>query len=489
MRVSSPYSACLVALTVLAQGSCRFSYELLDDPVHLGGALGDGDGDGDGDGINGDGGSRLGGTGGAPSRPGGSGGMSQGGHAAGGNTGGEPAGGAETGGSHGTGGSGTSGGSGGADGSGGVDASGGAEASGGSMASGGSGGSDGSGGVDGSGGTSHTGDLVVDITNDEEDAGASPSVPGGAGLSLREAILFSNADADRQHITFSTQSPIVLSRGALPVVEQPLHLEGSAAIDASGISTATACLEINAADVTVEKLEIFGCPVEPLVTGSLSGPNVLITQCYVHDNGQAALFFGDAPKVISNSFSASGGAAAGILASGTQFWGNLMVDAIGPGVYLDGGVAGVTLIGNITYRVAYGFLLLDASNVTMWHNTLHQSHLSALHVNGATDLDFRNNMVTTAGTYGIEALTSHFAHQDYNLFGDITQQNCSGCTLGPNSLISATPGYTNPAALDFTLQPSSPAVDAGTHLGDDRNLGLPGLFNGNGPDLGALEAP
>jgi hypothetical protein len=63
---------------------------------------------------------------------------------------------------------------------------------------------------------------------------------------------------------------------------------------------------------------------------------------------------------------------------------------------------------------------------------------------------------------------------------------CNVCTQGPNSL-EADPLFVNPAVDDYTLKAGSPAINAGTALGVDRNGASAGDFNGAEPDLGYRE--
>jgi hypothetical protein len=449
----------LVLTGLLSQGGCRFSYEILssEEDLNLGGSVGDGDGDaqpGDGDG---DGDIQPGdGDGDGDTQPGDGDGDGDG------DTGG--IGGMETGGT-----GGTSGGGAGGTGGGGTD-------------SGGTGGG-------GTGGAPPIVELVVDTTLDEADAGASPGNPGGAGFSLREAIGFANTEPGAQHITFSVPGNLTLTQGDLPTVTGPLHLEGSAVIDASGTNASEACLKVDSSDVTVQNIELFGCNVEPIITATTSGPNVLVTGCALHDNAQAAHFAGDAPQIIYNSIFSSGGAGAVVFGDGAQFVANLVAFSNGPAVYLDGGVDDVLLLANISYSNFIGIELLDASNVRVWFNTLDQSGWLGMRLVTASNVDFRNNIITNTFADGVEGSAAQFSERDYNLFYSTGLEDFNFGAIGPNSMTATDPLYTNPGAFDFTLQSGSPAIDAGFDLNEDRNLGAPGLFNGVAPDLGAIEAP
>jgi len=61
--------------------------------------------------------------------------------------------------------------------------------------------------------------YVVTTLSDENDAGASVAVPGGAGLSLREAVLLANSSAGADTITFATGPGTIRLTSELVVTE------------------------------------------------------------------------------------------------------------------------------------------------------------------------------------------------------------------------------------------------------------------------------
>jgi len=76
----------------------------------------------------------------------------------------------------------------------------------------------------------------------------------------------------------------------------------------------------------------------------------------------------------------------------------------------------------------------------------------------------------------------------HNLFFANTSGDTNGCAAGANSLF-ADPLYLDSAADDFTLQATSPAINNGVDLGEDRNGSTAGNYNGAAPDRGYFETP
>jgi hypothetical protein len=76
---------------------------------------------------------------------------------------------------------------------------------------------------------------------------------------------------------------------------------------------------------------------------------------------------------------------------------------------------------------------------------------------------------------------------DHNLYFGNTSGNCSACTPGAGTVL-ANPLFVSPSTDDLKLQATSPAIDKGVDLGQDRNLSAAGNFNGTAPDLGFVEA-
>lgn len=441
-------SAAVFAGAVFVQGGCRISYEIIDDDGVVAGdgdVSGDGDGDVSGDGDtsgdgDGDGDVGLGGMGGVPSGDG----------------------------------DGDSGGSGGT----------------GAVA--GTGATTGTGG-DGTGGNLPLVDLLVDVLDDENDPDATPSAPGGSGFSLREAISYANRETSAaHHITFSVTGDIPLSGEGLPPIQGSLHIEGSGfqpRIDGSGIGNSDPCFTVESSDVTVEGLEVFDCPMQPFVTSASSGPNVVLANNFIHDNGEAVFLYGDAPVMFFNFITASAGAAIVLHGDEGEILANLLVANAGPGVVLDGGVDGALVLANIAEDNSQGIYVVDGSNADIWHNTVRTTLLAGALFDTASGVDFRNNILASTGTHGVEGSTAQFSALDYNLYWDISGDDCSACTIGPNSPAPASdPLFSNPAAFDYKPLPGSGAIDLGVDVGSDRNLDLDGLFNGAAPDIGAIEA-
>jgi hypothetical protein len=132
----------------------------------------------------------------------------------------------------------------------------------------------------------------------------------------------------------------------------------------------------------------------------------------------------------------------------------------------------------------------NGDGVFIWHNTIVSSLATGIVVGQASGLDIRNNIVTHSGSFGINASSSNLSQFDYNLWFNTT--NCNGCAsgLGLNSVLQD-PRYENFAGDNFALDTTfpSPAIDSGTTaVGEDRNGGTAGDYNGSAPDMGALES-
>lgn len=425
MRAQVLSGLLLVASVVSATPACQLDYNLL---------TGDGLAGSDSDG----------GLGGAPS---------SGGAGVGPSTGGADLGGADTGGSD----------MGGAD-------------SGGSS-TGGSGGS-------GTGGSS---ELIVTTSSDEADSGATPSSPGGAGFSLREAIAYANLDPDHQRITFDSSGMDITLTAPLPTITESAELLGDeTSLRAAGAGTSAPCLSVNASDVSIDTMWIFDCPAEPVAFLAGSGSGNLLTNCYVGNSGQPATFYGDGPTILFNYWASSEATAIDVHASDARILANQIVDPGAAGINLRDTADGAFLLANAVIGASPGIDVGALDGARFWHNTVVDGPGDGVNLTGATNVDFRNNVVSGANLFGVDGSNAQFTFFDYNLYFDNTSGDCSSCTLSANDL-QGDPLFTSAGADDYTLQTGSPAIDSGVDLGDDRNLGGPGLWNGAGPDRGFVE--
>ncbi len=303
--------------------------------------------------------------------------------------------------------------------------------------------------------------LVITTPNDEGDSGATPGSPGGAGFSLREAIIYSNNTAGKQVISFSA-GLFAFVNVNLPVIFDSVDLVGvgkGSGIDGSGLGSNRNCLNIQGSNVRVMNLEIFGCPENAVQLQNNDNNSVL--GCYLHDVGGGGIF----------TASSGGHVLSGNEISGTSTF----------GISVNSGST------NVTWNNLHDNLRIAATGVSAAHNTVVLTSGNALTVTGSS-LDLRNNIFAKAGDFGISASQSAFTQLAFNLaFGNGSGAS-SSCTLGTGSL-TVDPLFVSEAAQDFRLSSGSPAIDAGMDLGYDVNGTRAGSFDGTAPDLGYFEVP
>src|SRR5688572_17262440 len=456
------YLASLLLPTSVALGGCRISYELLERTDGSLGGAGTSDGSGAGSSEGSGGSSSLGGA----------------------DTGGD---GGESGGSTSAGGSGS--GSGGAgSGSGGAGGGSGGTSSGGSGGS--SGGAMGSGGVSGSGGSGSGGapaiDYPVTTSVDENDAGATVASPGQTGLSLREALTLANETPGSQTIGLEPDATLVLE-SVLPLITDAAVLLGEgASLDFSSALSATACIHSQASNVAIRDVEVSGCTGEPIFLADVAATGLELLGSYLHDNGQAATIYGVGSLVVGNRITGSGATGLAAYGPSPQIRDNQILDHQNAGIFLHSAADGALLVGNLVARADVGVSFGSLSGATMWFNTVHACVGFGVSVGQATGVDFRNNIVTGSGTSGVNAADNRFTVITHNLFFENVSGACNSCTPGAPALMSD-PEYVEESADDFSLQLTSPAINAGVDVGEDRNGSSAGNFDGSAPDLGCIE--
>ncbi len=100
------------------------------------------------------------------------------------------------------------------------------------------------------------------------------------------------------------------------------------------------------------------------------------------------------------------------------------------------------------------------------------------HSKGNT-VEFKNNIITGAQKDGVHALYNNgFFDCETNLFHNVANLYGGHARKGLGDIV-ADPMFVNPAAGNYTLQASSPAIDNGTYVGL--------AFKGRNPDIGAYE--
>jgi hypothetical protein len=104
------------------------------------------------------------------------------------------------------------------------------------------------------------------------------------------------------------------------------------------------------------------------------------------------------------------------------------------------------------------------------------------------ELTVRNNLFTSSGGLGLNALPAGLTHDHNGYFGNAGGAVAPGLSTGPTDPL-LDPLYVDGAGGDYRLLPESPAIDAGIDTGLDVNGPGPGLYDGPAPDLGASETP
>lgn len=455
MRSAPFFGLVMVAAALSATAACQFNYDMVGGLEDGGGMAGSGtDAGTGGDSTSGGGTNGIGGSASGGSSAGGTGtGASDSGGFAGADTGGSNAGGSDTGGSGGAGAGGASG---------------------------------GSGGSGGTGGVSTT--ITVTTGNDEQDSGATPASPGGAGFSLREAILYANQNPDHFEIDFVSSGINIGLSSPLPTITKTVHILGNqTGIQAAGAGTSGPCISVSGADVELDTLWIFACPTAPVAFLPGSGPGNVLSNSYIADNDAPALIDGDSPTVLYNYWASSDASSVlDVYASNADILANQVVDPAGAGIYLRDTADGAYLLANCIINASPGIDSQALDGATFWHNTVVDGPGDGVSLTGTTNVDFRNNIVSGNNAFGVDASGATFTFFNYNLYYDNTSGNANGAALGANDL-TGNPLFTNPGSDDYTLQTGSPAIDSAFDTGDDRTPTDPGNYNGAGPDRGFVE--
>ncbi len=151
----------------------------------------------------------------------------------------------------------------------------------------------------------------------------------------------------------------------------------------------------------------------------------------------------------------------------------------GFGIYTDGNAP--VIRRNVVANQFFGIYLADTTGTaTLYNNTIDQSALSAVEVQGSSIVVSRNNIFANSG-YGIRADTPGSVNSDYD-DAYANTNNYSNVTAGIHS-ITADPLFiqtTNSTLPTFyRLNGGSPCINAGT------DVGL--TFLGTAPDIGAVE--
>lgn len=335
-------------------------------------------------------------------------------------------------------------------------------------------------------------DLVMVTTGaDESDANATPASPGGAGLSLREAIDFTNDTAGRQLIVVPSGT-VTMIGAQLPALDDDagVDLVGDGSIIDGTSATGSACLVTGGANNVVLGLGLQNCKGDAFRDANGSA-DTLISRCVFRENPSGVRANG--LRLIvgpDNEFSDHTGHAVD-LAGDTTVVGNSIHDSGGAGVFVASSAANSVIISNQIHGNDIGVELnTSLTGALVQHNTIDGNRIGvSLAPSNVTAIDLRNNIITHSTASGLVATDINFVERDHNdFFGNGTAE-CTGCSgLGANSSI-LNPQFVDRDSEDFRLRPTSPIIDGALDLGGDQNGAAAGNFNGAAPDIGALEAP
>ncbi|HSN90618.1 MAG TPA: PKD domain-containing protein [Anaeromyxobacteraceae bacterium] len=345
-------------------------------------------------------------------------------------------------------------------------------------------------------------EVQVTTALDEANPNATPSEPGGTGLSLREAVAWVNAQ--RAPLTITLAAPLdvamsgtqglVLAASNAAVVGEP-----GVTLDFGGLGGA--CIQLDRPGQRLVGVTIAGC------TGtfvSTSGPGSQVAQVTVVGVGGTAIGIEGLADLAGPSASSRIGpgndlsglaTAVNLLGSdyevvGNRLHGNLI------GCEVHGGRA--SLHQNVFARQtivpavpASGVGLLVHTGpgpVEVFHDTFDRNEGDGLRSSVVDDLRIRNGLFTGNGGYGVNGLAAGLTLDHDGFFANALGPVSAELSTGPTDVL-LDPLYVDGPGGDLRLLPASPAVDAALDTGLDVNGPGPGRYDGLAPDLGAEESP
>jgi hypothetical protein len=264
-------------------------------------------------------------------------------------------------------------------------------------------------------------------------------------------------------------------------------------LDFTGHTGSGACLLPNADDIVIESVELFGCSLEPVWVGANGSSGITLLNNHFHDNGGPVAVNGNGALVQGNLFEnhLSSGSLA-VHGPNSQIRDNEIYDSGTDGIYLNPGADGVVLVGNLVVRSGdYGMNFGGLTAASVWFNTVVDSGVFGVSIGTASQVDFRNNIISVWGTAGINGRNNKFTDLTYNLFSG-NGTNCNSCSSLDVTNVEGNPLFIDAGSDDYGLGSGSPAIDtgyAGPDLVEDRNGAAGNDFNGTAPDRGAFESP
>jgi hypothetical protein len=331
------------------------------------------------------------------------------------------------------------------------------------------------------------GDLVLVTTAlDEADGGATPSAPGGTGLSLREAIDYVNGLAAPRTIAIAVAEPIAHATPLPPLVAAASAIAGRPDAPLDFAASELPCLTLDGPDQLLLAATVTGCTNTAVMLGNASGGS-RVAECTITPAASAHGITAKAANTIGPR-NVVAGAAVGVKLNGAApflveenriYWNDTGISAVAD--------ADLTVRRNRLTSNATAGLEATPSLVgtcTLLHNVFDANGQDGAHL--ATfggGVVARNNLFTRNGGFGL-ADASPGSIRDHNgFFGNVRGALSTGST-GPTDLLED-PLYGG----DHRLSPSSPAIDRGVDTELDVNGPAAGNYSGAAPDLGAWEAP
>ncbi len=332
--------------------------------------------------------------------------------------------------------------------------------------------------------------VVVTTPADELDLAATPQAPGGTGLSVREAILYVNAQAASRTIVFA--APMTVGSQNLPPLTAPgARLAGGPGIriDFSSASPSSPCLTLDGTGQWVIGLELSGCPAPTLL---IEGSGAQVADSLLRDGAGDGVQFNDGPSQLGPGVEVRGfgGFGVHVKKTGNTVRGVMIRDNALGGVEVAASSNGAQVLqcriwanGGSGLAVSQG-----SSGARAWHNTLHGNAGDGAQVSSQSNgVDLRNNLLTGNLEFGACGAVSSFAQQNPNgVWGNAFGAYCVGSPDAGS--VEADPGYLAPARGDFRLRPGSPGINAGAPLPVEVNGASDGGWFGPLPDLGAEES-